>query len=271
MNLSRNTHLRCLWTLGLAISLALMSGCKSHEVRMPPGSPTPPTNYEYDVFSQWPSTNCATSTDSTGTKHQQYLVVPRAQSSDNRYVLLLAFDTPDHSDNAGQKLFSADPRDPTRQITAGCFPDPDMGKITSKVVDTANPFVLLVQGGRGGCPDDCTSQLPDGTFAFRRNSGAQSPDPDPLSKTGMYWGTFFGNSDPRPGCDTDTKPTSSSGTTYCHDSAVRFWQIRVRNVAHAQDILATLQGMGLTVGGTTYPGYVGHLVIGYRYSGRDTD
>jgi hypothetical protein len=272
MKLSGNMQLRRLWTLGLAMSLSLLSGCASQRIQMPTGSPSPPTNYEYDAFSKYPSKYCRNPSGNSNAPAEQYLVVPRAESSDNRYVLLLAFDTPDNSNNAGQALFHADPRDtdPAKKPTAACFPDPIMKDISGQAVGTPNPFVLLVGGGKGGCPDDCTSQLPDGTYAFRRNSGSPNPGPDPLGKNGMYWGIMFGNSDSRPGCENDVKPTDGSQPIWCHDSAVRVWQIRVRNVQHAQKILGTLESMGLTLKGK-YPGYLGHLVIGYRYSGHDTD
>jgi len=225
-----------------------------------------PAGYTDEQSGKLPSNGC-------GTSYQDGIYLPISQVKHN-YVLLLIFDSPYHGITAGEDLFEADDPTPingvTKPETLSCMPDPDAvdalnrskpGAKTVKAPKLAMPSWGMVV--LGGCPSDCTGPGIFSTLVaeeVKTNAGSVtidrkiSKDPDPLvdMKKGTNWGIMFAGNDDAPipaGRDTPVPP------------GVMVWQIRVKDALHAGRILKYLcENRGL-IG---KPGYVGHVMIGYK-------
>jgi len=171
--------------------------------------------------------------------HYQKLVLPesRLTNTQHQYVLLLTFDNVAHSQFAGKKLFGAD-ADPNAK-TAACLQDPDM-PVTTKAGELGYGLKI-----KGGCPSDCVEPALEGQKRSRKLDDSLA---DPMTQyTGnTHWGLYFVDGNEL-------------------ESSVRVWQIRVKDGKHAKELYNILTNAGLL----QMPGYLGHLLVGYRPKPRD--
>jgi hypothetical protein len=151
--------------------------------------------------------------------------------SPHQYVLLLVFKTKRAGENAGVILFHADrPLSNHHRTTVGCVADPaDDGKLAS----TGKGITV-----QGDCPTDCTLHNP-----LYSKLKVDQDRPDPLGDEGTNWGIF-------------------SGPMWDKKNAnIAVWQIRVTDAHHAHQILDELDRHSEL---SHRPGFLGHLLIGYR-------
>ncbi|GEM_PF-4685523 len=216
-------HIR--WKLSLALLAALIgqqAGAQSTSGM--------PTEYYQDKDPVPPSAACKALFPSG-------LGVPMSTVLPHEYVLLFVFDNDTDSEAAGKMIFHADPKTAgSLRNSVGCIADPDPATAASG--KTLNGWGIEI---KGGCPTDCTGpHLSTLIKGLERQKFPQ--DPDPLQEFGgiIQWGIFLA-------------PLDSSAT-----SAVKVWQVRVKDATHAARILTSLNNLsGMT-------GYLGHLLIGHR-------
>jgi hypothetical protein len=161
-------------------------------------------------------------------------------STGHVYVLLLIFNSDAEAGAAGPILFHANAPDENPK-TWSCVEDP-----TDRDSVKGIPYGLVA---KGGCPTDCALLASEFQSLYMQRSRKQKLQNDPLDpledmpgKPG--WAIFSAG-------DIDAT---------CEHPGARVWQIRAANAVHAAAILAALKEKGLT----TTPGYIGHLVIGYK-------
>jgi hypothetical protein len=214
------------WTLSLALLAAILIGQQAS------AQATVPKDYYQDGDSNSPSAACKI-------RFPGGLGVPSSLVVPHEYVLLFVFDNDTDSEDAGQKVFHADPKvNGSPRTTVGCVADPD--PTTDASGNALKGWGIEV---KGGCPTDCTGPHLLSLFTGLSNKTPNvTIDPDPLKDLGanIQWGIFL--------------LPSNNGAT----NKVKVWQVRVKDATHADRILSNLNNF------TSSTGYLGHLLIGHR-------
>jgi hypothetical protein len=218
------------WKIGSALLSAMLIGQQA----CAQGTSNLPKEYYQDADSNSPSAACHT-------LFPGGLGVPVTTVPPHEYILLFVFDNDPDSEGAGKTVFHADPKNSpdSPRKTVGCLADPDP---TTDAKGTAlKGWGIEV---KGGCPTDCTGPHLFDLIKGLANKKSQTPqDADPLTQVGdgsKHWGIFLA--------------PSGTGET----SAVKVWQVRVKDANHARRVLNSLSGLnGMN-------GYLGHMLIGHR-------